>query len=213
MGDDEVQVAIALQQTAGEENGFDYDPFIQSDEYFPLTRRQMKQSWRYLRRPVRQGPRVELDIEATINQIGHLGIFLEPVLVPLRINQAQLFFLIDQGGSMVPFHALSHRLADTALRGGRLGAANVYYFHNWPEDSFYHDPSYLEAEPLQDMLAKLSHEQTVVMIFSDAAASSGSYNERRIEQTERFLEHLRQHALYYLVESYVSRALGGDHCK
>src|SRR6185312_13445200 len=126
--------------------------------------------------------------------IGHLGIFLEPVLVPLRINQAQLFFLIDQGGSMVPFHALSHRLADTALRGGRLGAANVYYFHNWPEDSFYHDPSYLEAEPLQDMLAKLSHEQTVVMIFSDAAASSGSYNERRIEQTERFLEHLRQHA-------------------
>jgi uncharacterized protein with von Willebrand factor type A (vWA) domain len=30
-------------------------------DYFPVTRRQMKQSWRYLRRPVREGPLEELD--------------------------------------------------------------------------------------------------------------------------------------------------------
>ncbi len=53
-----------------------------------------------------------------------------------------------------------------------------------------------EEEPLQDMLAKLLRERTVVMVLSDAGAARGSYNERRIEQTERFLEHLRQHVRF-----------------
>jgi uncharacterized protein len=41
----------------------------------------MKQSWRYLRRPMREGPPVELDVEATLNQIWLQGILLSLVLV------------------------------------------------------------------------------------------------------------------------------------
>lgn len=106
--------------------------WIKSREYFPVTRRQMKQNWRYLRRPVREGIPTELDIEATVNQIGQQGVLLEPVLLPPRINQSELLLLIDQDGSMVPFHSLSRRLAETAVRGGRLGKAGIYYFHNCP---------------------------------------------------------------------------------
>src|SRR5687768_14233765 len=47
-------------------------------EYFPVTRRQMKQSWRYLRRTVREGPPVELDIHATVEKISREGMFREP---------------------------------------------------------------------------------------------------------------------------------------
>ena len=43
-------------------------------DYFPITRRQMQQSWRHVRRSVRTGPRVELDIEATVEKAGREGI-------------------------------------------------------------------------------------------------------------------------------------------
>ena len=195
VGDDKVQVVKALRQTVSRDNSLADDPFVQTDEYFPITRRQMKQSWRYLRRVVPQGPSVELDIEATVNQAGYLGIFLEPVLVPRRTNRVKLFLLIDQSGSMVPFHGLSRRLAETALRGGRLGKANIYYFHNWPEEYLYHDPYQLEAEPIQDVLNQFRAEH-VVLIFSDAGAARGGFNELRIDRTARFLERLKQQVRY-----------------
>src|SRR2546421_13070007 len=128
--DDEVQLDKAVLKETREDEDSEQYYFLQTDEYFPTTRRQMKQSWRSLRRPMRAGPPIELDVDATINEIGRTGYLLKPVLVPYRKNRAELLLLLDQGGSMVPFHMLSRRLTETALRGGRLGKANIYYFHN-----------------------------------------------------------------------------------
>jgi hypothetical protein len=192
--DDEVQVAQAVKAADIDEEITDRN-FLLTSDYFPVTRRQMKQSWRYLRRPVREGIPIELDIEATVNQIGQQGILLEPVLVPRRVNRTELLLLIDQDGSMVPFHALSHRLAETAVRGGRLGKAGIYYFHNCPMDYLYHDSYHQEAEAIAQMLPRLP-ERTVVLIFSDAGAARGGYNEERIELTEKFLTQLRQRIRY-----------------
>ncbi|HEY9601328.1 MAG TPA: hypothetical protein V6C85_06930, partial [Allocoleopsis sp.] len=105
--DDEVQVAQAVKASEIDEEITNRNVLLTSD-YFPVTRRQMKQSWRYLRRPVREGIPIELDIEATVNQIGQRGVLLEPVLVPRRVNRTELLLLIDQDGSMVPFHVRSH---------------------------------------------------------------------------------------------------------
>jgi hypothetical protein len=192
--DDEVQVAQAVKAADIDEEITDRN-FLLTSDYFPVTRRQMKQSWRYLRRPVREGIPIELDIEATVNQIGQQGILLEPVLVPRRVNRTELLLLIDQDGSMVPFHALSHRLAETAVRGGRLGKAGIYYFHNCPMDYLYHDSYHQEAAAIAQMLPRLP-ERTVVLIFSDAGAARGAYSEERIELTEMFLTQLRQRIRY-----------------
>ncbi|HEU5373865.1 MAG TPA: hypothetical protein VFV38_00350 [Ktedonobacteraceae bacterium] len=191
LGEDEAQVARALRQTGSEEN-FERSLALETDEYFPITRRQMKQSWRYLRRPLRQGPHVELDIAATITQVGRLGMLLEPVLAARRTNQAELVLFIDQGGSMVPFHALARRLADTARRGGRLGQAHLYYFHNWPEEYLSHDPYHLETEPLADVLQHLAPERAVALVFSDAGAARGNFHETHIDQIAHFLEQVRR---------------------
>lgn len=193
--EDEVQAAQAVLQTVNKD-GFPYSRFVQTDEYFPVTRRQMKQSWRYLRRPIREGPPVELDVEATVNEIGREGILLKPVLVPRRINRAELLLLIDQGGSMVPFHALSHRLVETALRGGRLRRAGIYYFHNCPIDYIYRDPLHGDAEYIQDILDCLYDDRTSVLIFSDAGAARGGFSLERIESTRKFLDQLRQKFRY-----------------
>lgn len=194
--EDEVQVAKAVLQAASGDDDSPYSYFMQTDEYFPITRRQMKQSWRYLRRPAREGPPVELDVESTAREIGRQGMLLQPVMLPRRTNRTQLLLLIDHGGSMVPFHSLSRRLAETALRGGRLDRAGIYYFHNCPTEYLYRDSADQESELLQDIFAGLHIEQTGALIFSDAGAARGGLDAERAELTEEFLKQLKQGVRY-----------------
>lgn len=164
--------------------------------YIPVTRRQMKQSWRYLRCLVREGVPAELDLEATVNQIGRKGFLLNPVLIPRRVNRVQVLLLIDQGGSMIPFHTLAQRFVETAVQGGRLGKIGVYYFHNCPLDYLYRDTTRLEAEVVDIILSQLSQSQTVAVIFSDAGAIRGGFNTDRYQLTKKFIEHLRRKVRY-----------------
>ncbi|BAY26833.1 VWA containing CoxE family protein [Calothrix sp. NIES-2100] len=194
--EDEIQVAGAVQITTQNAEEIAVNRFSQTDEYFPVTRRQMKQSWRHLRRFVRQGLLTELDIEATIEQVGRLGILIEPVVVPSRINKTELSLLIDHKGSMVPFHALSQRLAETALRGGRLGKASIYYFHNCPTNYLYHDQTRQQAETVTDFLTQLRPERSAVLIFSDGGAARGGFSLERLELTQKFLDQLKQRVRY-----------------
>ena len=194
--EDEVQVAKAVLQPGRDVEASTYNFFSLADEYFPITRRQMKQCWRYLRYPVREGPSTELDIDATISGIGRDGMLLAPVLVPRRKNRAELLLLIDQGGSMIPFHALSRRLVGTAIRGGRLGQTNTYYFHNCPGEYLYRDSVHRDAKKMKDVLSGLHYRHTGVLIFSDAGAARGGYSPERIRLTEEFLHSLRSHVRY-----------------
>ncbi len=166
--------------------------FASAGEHFPLTRRQMKQAWRHLRRTGRAGPPAELDLDATIAQIARHGMLLAPVLRPRRINRAELLLLIDRNGSMVPFHTLSQVLIDTATRGGRLGQAGVGYFHNCPASHLYHDPGQQRAEPLTSWLERLSAERTSVLIISDAGAARGGLSPERAFRTAAFLSSLKR---------------------
>jgi uncharacterized protein with von Willebrand factor type A (vWA) domain len=162
-------------------------------EYFPVTRRQMKQSWRYLRRPVREGPPVELDVQATVEKISREGMFREPVLLPRRVNKAEIVLLVDQDGSMVPFHALSRQLIETVRRGGLLQRAPVYYFHDYPAEYLYLEPARLQARRVLDVLMGFD-PYTALLVISDAGAARGHLDAERVEQTRVFLRKLAQHA-------------------
>lgn len=172
------------------------ESFVLTGEYFPVTKRQMKQSWRYLKRPLREGLPVELDLEATVKKIGQQGIFFDLVFVPPRVNKSELFLLVDRDGSMVPFHLLSHQLAQTLLRGGRLGKAGVYYFQNCPIEYLYRDCYRVQAELIEKFLGSLSTEYSSVLIFSDAGAARGRYREGRFKLTEEFLKKLKTKVRY-----------------
>ncbi len=194
--DDEVRVAQAVLQTASLGDELPAGRYIFAfDEYFPVTRRQMKQSWRYLRRMTREGPPIELDVEVTIDEFARSGMLLEPVLVPPRINRAELLLLVDHGGSMVPFHMLSNRLVETALRGGQLGRVGIYYFHNCPVEYLYCDPDQLEYERIDDILKRLP-ERTGILIFSDAGAARGGLSQERVAVTEHLLQQFKQRLRY-----------------
>ncbi|NER92885.1 MAG: hypothetical protein F6J86_03355 [Symploca sp. SIO1B1] len=164
-------------------------------EYFPVTRRQMKQGWRYLRRPVREGVPIELDVEATVAKMSRENILLEPVLIPSRSNRTDLVLMIDQEGSMVPFHELSRQLKETAERGGRLRQTRVFYFHDYADEYLYHHPALLDAQPITEVLAEIG-ERAVVLIISDGGAARGNFDQERVESTKVWIEQLQQSVRY-----------------
>ncbi|MDY6783722.1 MAG: hypothetical protein SW833_14470 [Cyanobacteriota bacterium] len=164
-------------------------------EYFPVTKRQMKQCWRYLRRPVREGVPTELNVEATVAKMGREGIFLEPVLMSPRTNRTDLVLTIDQEGSMVPFHPLSRQLVETAQRGGRLRQTRVFYFHDYPDEYLYRHPALLEAQPMSEVLEEMG-DRAAVLIVSDAGAARGNFDRERVESTEDWIGQLQQSRRY-----------------
>jgi uncharacterized protein with von Willebrand factor type A (vWA) domain len=183
---DEVQVA-RLMRAAMLNGDVPHRRYLISEDYFPVTRRQMKQCWRYLRRMAKEGPAVVLNVEETIKAISRRGVLLEPVMEPLRTNRTQLLLLVDQDGSMTPFHQLARRLVETAERGGRLGKTGVYYFHNCPQDFLYLTSSLIEAQEVQTILSHVHRERTVILVFSDAGAARGGLSPERVEQTRGFI--------------------------
>lgn len=184
--DMEDQAVWAVVHTASEQE-LPYPRFVRSDEYFPVTRRQIKQSWRSVRRPVREGPRTEPDREAAISEIGRRGSFLEPVLLLPRTYCRAVVLLIDQGGSMVPFQALSRRLVEGVVRSGRPGEVAVYSFHNCPADYLYREPTHRGAVALQDIIECAQSASCSVVIVSDAGAARRTFSPQRWEMTARFL--------------------------
>jgi len=193
---DDIKVAESQQKASQAEKVKPLNRFIQIIEYPPVTRRQMKQSWRYLRRIVRQGVPTELDVEATIERISRQGVLLEPVIVPRRINRTKLLLMIDQDGSMIPFKNLSHQLTETAVQGGRLEKTDIYYFHNCPMDYLYQDPYYQMAKKIEDVFTSLNSSYTAMLVFSDAGAARSSFNPERLEVTAQFLEQVKQQIRY-----------------
>jgi hypothetical protein len=101
---------------------------------FPLTYREVAQTWRRLRRPVRVGPPTELDVEATIARRCQQGIAASVVLRPRRRNVARLLLLVDRQGSMTAFHRFCEEVCTAIQQAGRLEETVIYYFHNVPAE-------------------------------------------------------------------------------
>ena len=132
---------------------------------FPITYREVAQTWRRLRRSVREGPRTELDIEATITNRCRSGVTSSVILRPRRRNRARSLLLVDRQGSMAPFHRLSEEVCSAIEQAGRLEQpAAFYYFHDVPaegadetvsdllEDSLFPtlDPILPNIQPLEE---------------------------------------------------------------
>lgn len=194
--DEPEQVIQAIRQNS--DNSLEMSYYRQNpvDEYLPVTARQIKQSWRFLRRRVREGSLAELDVEGTVEKICQQGVLLESVMMPSYKNRAELVLLVDQGGSMVPFHHLSRQLIDKAQQGGNLAKIGVYYFYNYPEKYLYTDPNRLKYQLVTSILESID-SRTGVLIVSDAGAARGNLNEVREEYTVKFLKQLEQSVRYY----------------
>lgn len=164
-------------------------------EYYPISRRSMVYNWRYLRRLVPDGTLDVIDINATIEQATHQGFYLSPVYRRRERNHARLLLLIDQNGSMTPFHRFSRDLVETALYESPLQSekVNVFYFHNVPGNSVYRDLYLTEPIALKEVLESCDN-LTSILIVSDAGAARGYRELRRIRTTTSFLFKLKRYS-------------------
>lgn len=193
----------------------------------PLTYREVAQAWRRLRRPVRVGPPVELDIEGTVAHRCQTGVASPVVLRPRRRNLARLLLLVDRQGSMTPFHRFIEEISDVIQQAGRLNETAIYYFHNVPAEGA--DESVLgslEKEPFPALDTVLSQieplvegyvyddpdllssqplkavleeyaDGAAVVLLSDAGAARRTYNGLRLLDTIAFFKALRLYTRQY----------------
>ncbi len=159
---------------------------------FPILRRNMVYSWRYLRRMVPSGAMDVLDVPATVNQTAQQGFYLAPVYRRREVNQAHLVLLIDQDGSMTPFHRFTRELAETAQYESNLGRVEAYYFHNIIVERVYQDVHLTVPIPFAQVL-ETCDRYTCVLIVSDAGAARGDRRLDRIQATTKFLFQIKRY--------------------
>jgi uncharacterized protein len=184
-------------------------PFIFVPQ-FPLTYREVVQTWRRLQKPIRIGAPAELDIEATITRRCQLGVATEVIMRPRRRSPSRLLLLVDRQGSMAPFHRFCEEVCRAIQESSRLGEVAIYYFHNVPvegaDDRVLEplvgqlfpalDPILRQIKPLKDgyvytdsdLLSPKSFSEVLesnavgasVVILSDAGAARRHYRVSRL---------------------------------
>jgi hypothetical protein len=160
--------------------------------HYPISRRCLVYNWRYLRRPVADGVRDVLDIKMTVEEATKQGFFLKPVYSRRERNHAHLLILVDQEGSMTPFHHFSRDVIETALYESSIEKVDVTYFHNLPAEYVYRDPFLTDKIALEKVLSQCDSE-TRVLIVSDGGAARGYRRRERISATTEVIWEIQQH--------------------
>ncbi|MEO0374650.1 MAG: VWA containing CoxE family protein [Cyanobacteria bacterium P01_A01_bin.17] len=173
---------------------FDDEDRSTLQSYYPISRRSMVYNWRYLRRPVADGPLDVLDINATVQQVTRQGFYIAPVYVRRERNAARLLLLLDQNGSMTPFHHFTRDLVETAKEESSLSSENVgaFYFQNVPSGSVYRD-AYLTESVDIDQVLETCDAGTSVLIVSDGGSARGYRTRGRVRGISRFLFQLKRY--------------------
>lgn len=158
-------------------------PFIMTPQPI-IARRSLIVAWRRFRMALRSGPLVEIDLAATIAQRCRAGVLVEPVLRAARRNQARVVVLVDVSESMVPWAVFCAQLVGS-LRESRLGAYQVYYFHNAPGEQVYRQPTLLEPVALDALLVEAV--TCPLLIVSDGGAARHTWSRERLAATRHFV--------------------------
>jgi uncharacterized protein with von Willebrand factor type A (vWA) domain len=145
-------------------------------------------AWRRFRLAQRSGPKVELDIDGTVAEQCRRGTLVEPVLMPMRRNQARLVVLVDSSPSMVVWQ-LTAKLLVESLDSSLFANAAAYYFDNTPDELLFEEAALTRPVSLEQIRER--HPRTTVLIVSDAGAARGKRNRERIGRLRAFADAMR----------------------
>ncbi len=189
-------------------------------QQYPLTEREVAQVWRRLRRPLRTGPAVEIDVATTVERRSRHGVATPPVLVPQRRNTAKLLLLIDRYGSMTPFHGYVGHVVRAIRNAGRIDNVREVYFHDLPGSvsdrsvlGYLDDPFRPDLDLILPLIEPISEGRvyndpeltmprsltaildeltkgTATVVISDAGAARQRLNTLRLLDTVAFLKTL-----------------------
>lgn len=155
----------------------------------PLPQRTILDSWQLLRRPLREGIRAELDLDATIRRIGQEGYFSDLVMRPVKSKRVELIVLVDDGNVMLPFRPALQPLVN-AIATRQITPATLYRFTTYPDEYLYDWQQPTQAIALDQILAKMHPRRTIVLIWGDAGATQTNPLEEYRKGLMKFLDRL-----------------------
>jgi uncharacterized protein len=131
----------------------------------------------------------ELDVEATVEQIGRKGLFCEVVKRPLNQKKVNLLLLVDDSNAMRPFAPVVEPFLQMIMQRGKRQSL-IYRFNQYPGDYLYQWYRPLGSLPLVQMATTWSKQRTMVVIISDAGATSPIYEKEHVNGVKSFLDRL-----------------------
>lgn len=171
--------------------------FLFTGAYLPISKRDIKLTWRYLRSHYDVKPSQELDVPAIIQHIAETG-QIEPIFQQQLCYHARLMVLIDKSETMAAFGTFSETMAALASKGDFGKFPSVYYFNEVPEKRLFTNPQQSKAIQIKELSDRFVHRKVDLLIISDAGAARGTYSEERVLQTRKAI-----HALHGFAEKIV----------
>ncbi|WP_261892235.1 vWA domain-containing protein [Acaryochloris marina] len=188
-GDAKAPIAVKTVPNQLQRNSRGRQRFSTTPQALPMKLRDVQSHWQILRKTVRRGTQLELDLESTLQKIQREGFFSDIVLRPIQTQQANLVLLVDTTNSMIPLRlALKPWIA--AIKTGSITPAKIFRSSSYPGDFLYPWEKPTQAIPLNQLLTRWHRDRTVVLIWSDAGAMSGIDDEQRVNGTHAFLKRL-----------------------
>jgi uncharacterized protein with von Willebrand factor type A (vWA) domain len=133
-----------------------------------LDVRQIEVALRKLRAFTREGARLELDIDETVDETARNAGELEVVLRQERKPNVRVLLLMDVGGSMDPHAGLVSQLFSAAKRASHFRELRTYYFHNCIYGKVYETEHFREPVSIHDLFLHCTREWKLVIV-GDAA--------------------------------------------
>jgi uncharacterized protein with von Willebrand factor type A (vWA) domain len=171
--------------------------FLFSDNYFPVSRRQIQQLLSYLPEKKQQSAENEIDIDNTILSIARHGYLKEPIYKKKEEILNKLVMLHDHKGSMVAFENLSDMLIDA--KSALFNQAQVqkpigsdFYFQNITEKHIYLNKANTKFREMDAFIDFFREKKVMLAIVSDAGAARMSNSDMRVKLTIRMLKKLQQ---------------------
>lgn len=185
----QIQTPVAVKTGATSWPEVDDSDFHLTPRNLPFDPRTVLDSWRFLQRPMRQGLEYELDLNATITCITQQGYFSDVVMRLVLNKQAELLVLVDDSNVMLPFAPALNPLVN-AIEERQITPAKLYRFTTYPDEYLYHWQQPAQAIPLASVLARMHPRRTIVMIWSEAGATSRTLNAEHRYGLVQFLARL-----------------------
>jgi hypothetical protein len=192
----------ALNVAAQTDKTFLQQPYLFTNDFFPIGNRALQQAWRRLINKQKARDSFELDVERTIAFIARQGYFSRFVYKKEEVNPLQLFIFLDQSDSMIAVGDFGLELCRTAEESQAHGELPPFYFNQYPnvdevdEDDIVTNDDWTRSVALKRLFAPYPKKDIVVLIYSDAGALQKELHPERVQATQEFIRRLSRLSAY-----------------
>ena len=191
-----------LNVAAQTDKTFLEQPYLFTNDFFPIGNRALQQAWRRLINKQKARDSFELDVERTIAFIARQGYFSRFVYKKEEVNPLQLFVLLDQSDSMIAVGDFGRELCRTAEESQAHGELQPFYFNQYPNvdeaagDDIVTNEDWTRSVALKRLFAPYPKKDIVVLIYSDAGALHKELHPERVQATQAFIRRLSRLSAY-----------------